>query len=90
MLAKEFIEDAGSKAVGALIVTAAVGAWPGGLAYITEIEPDPNAPEIVCQVRACNTNTKVKRAIQRGDLDSAEIGVFDNEEIYFLAFAPLV
>lgn len=61
--AEEYVPTA---KVGTIILTYPMGEWLGGYATITEINPDPKAPEIVFQVKSLN-----------GD----EIGVYGNEVI---------
>lgn len=61
--------DAGLE-VGDLIETFPVGKWEGGDCEVIEIDPDPKAPEIVCQVRRV--------------LDDAEIGVFGFEHVHVI------
>lgn len=56
--------------VGDMIWTPPCGEWPGGYARITELTPDPGAPEIVFQVE--------------GVAGQGEIGVFAHEEILTL------
>ena len=53
--------------IGAVVKTYPMGRWSGGLAYITELAPDPNAPEIVFNVKRI--------------ADGAEIGVFEDEVV---------
>ena len=53
--------------IGDLIWTEPMGEWPGGYARIIELEPDPNAPEIVFQVEGAN--------------GQGDIGVFGYERI---------
>jgi len=49
--AKAFIDASGDRAIGQRVFTAQMGDYPGGEAIITEINPDPNAPEIVMMVK---------------------------------------
>ena len=42
----------GQRLVGRQVVTEAIGFWPGGLAEVIDIEPDPEAPDIVFRVRS--------------------------------------
>lgn len=65
--AKLAVHKYGQSLIGNVVQTARYGDWPGGLCTITEIEPDPNAPEIVFQVKHVTLNE--------------EIGVFDHEEV---------
>jgi hypothetical protein len=78
MLAGILLEQ-GNSLIGKTIITQRFGYWPGGPAVITELRPDPQAPEIVFQVRG--TGVEVKLAVERGLLDSEEIGVFEYEEV---------
>lgn len=64
-IAKQMLTEFGKQLVGKTIITMPVGLWPGGLAKVTELNPDPNAPEIVFNVRHAQTGE--------------EIGVFDDE-----------
>lgn len=48
--AKKLINRYGPSLIGQRVYTQAMGEYPGGIATVTEIEPDPNAPEIVFQV----------------------------------------
>lgn len=52
--------------IGRKIETQQIGDWPGGLAEIIKLDPDPAAPEIVF-------NVKNKHG---------EVGVFDWEIVY--------
>jgi hypothetical protein len=81
MLASEAVDRFGDQLIGKTIETIPYGAWPGGFAKVIEIAPDPNAPEIVMTVKAEEFNTLVTLRIERGDLYSDEIGVFENEQI---------
>ncbi len=57
----------GAALIGAAIITDPVGPWPGGVCDVTQIDPDPNAPEIVMLVRHRATG--------------AEIGVFYDDRV---------
>jgi hypothetical protein len=48
--AKKLVKKLGSKLVGQKVRTPQMGEYPGGVATVTEIAPDPNAPEIVFNV----------------------------------------
>lgn len=48
--ASELVADFGDMLIGRFINTPAMGAYPGGVARVTELLPDPDAPEIVLQV----------------------------------------
>lgn len=84
LLAGQAVKKYGDSLVGKEIITVRVGAWPGGRAKVFELYNDPAAPEIVLQVKGVENNTRVTRAILSGQLDSDEIGVFENEEIILL------
>ena len=66
MLAKDLVESYGKALIGMAVDTPAMGEYPGGKAVVTEIAPDPSAPEIVFQV--CHPTF-------------GEIGVFGNEAV---------
>ena len=66
MLAEDLVEQLGKDLIGRTVKTSAMGEYPGGKAVITEIAPDPSAPEIVFQV--CHPTF-------------GEIGVFGNEAV---------
>ncbi len=70
LLAKDAVKQFGDQLIGRSIMTARFGDWPGGRAVVTKLHPDPNAPEIVCQVSSENPHNKIQ-----------SIGVFENEEI---------
>lgn len=84
LLAGQAVKKYGDGLTGREIVTVKVGAWPGGRARVLELYSDPAAPEIVLQVKAVENNTRVTRAILSQQLDSDEIGIFENEEIILL------
>ena len=48
--AKFLVGKMGQALVGRLVVTPAVGDYPGGIRRVVEIAPDPEAPEIVFNV----------------------------------------
>jgi hypothetical protein len=75
MNARKALEEYGEKLIGRSVLTHPYGAWPGGRCLITEIRPDPEAPEIVFQVRGLDGQ------VCDG---SSEIGVFEHEEILLL------
>jgi len=56
----------GAKLIGQQVDTPQMGDYPGGVATVTEIEPDPSAPEIVFQVEHPTFGS---------------IGVFENERV---------
>lgn len=63
--------------VGQLVVTEAMGTWPGGLCEVIEMNPDPEgAPNIAMQVRR----------LEDGD----ECGVFEDEDVLPVDAAPVV
>ncbi len=68
MTAKYMLQEFGTNLIGREIVTEPFGDWPGGIAKVTELTPDPKAPEIVFQVYQC---------------PGRSIGVFDFEEVEF-------
>lgn len=51
MTAQALVDAWGKKLIGRRVVTIAIGEYPGGVATVTEILPDPGAPEIVFQVK---------------------------------------
>jgi hypothetical protein len=61
----ELLNRHGSALVGVALDTLPMGEWTGGRARITEVRPDPNAPEIAFNVKRLS--------------DGAEIGVFREE-----------
>ncbi len=70
MTAEELLSRYGTELVGTTIMTEAFGDYPGGPAKVIELCPDPEAPEIVLQVKHPTFG---------------EIGVFDFEEVALLA-----
>ncbi len=68
MTAAEFVTMHGTAPIGRRINTEAWGFYPGGVATVIEVVPDPNAPEIVLQVRHPGFG---------------EIGIFEHEEVSF-------
>jgi hypothetical protein len=60
----------GPNLIGKLVNTMAIGDWQGGPCEVTEVDPDPAAPEIVMNVRH----------LDGGD----EIGVFEDEDIQLI------
>lgn len=66
MTAKQLVEANGKKLIGLNVMTKRFGEYPGGVAEVIEIEPDPESPEIVFQVRHPNFG---------------EIGVFEFESV---------
>lgn len=64
-IAKTMLAEFGQALVGKNVITKPRGPWPGGLATVTELAPDGNAPEIVFNIRHAVTGE--------------EIGVFDDD-----------
>jgi hypothetical protein len=58
----------GDSLIGKSIITEAIGTYPGGIAKVVELDPDPKAPEIVIQVFHPTFG---------------EIGIFDYERVRF-------
>lgn len=50
MTAKRLVRQMGNALVGRAVLTMAIGDYPGGNATVTEMAPDPAAPEIVSTV----------------------------------------
>lgn len=63
--AKSLVDKLGDKLIDTVVVTQAMGDWPGGPARVTTIYPDPSCPEIVFEVSS----------------DRGEIGVFAEESV---------
>jgi len=68
MTAKELVTKHGSALVGRLVLTQPNGEYPGGIAEVVRIAPDPNAPEIVFDVKT----------------DEWDIGVFEHETVHLI------
>lgn len=66
MRARDLVDAHGLDLISKSVITEAIGGWPGGVATVTEIQPDPAAPEIVFQVRSD---------------EHGEMGVFDHEMV---------
>lgn len=64
--ARALLSAMGKRLLGRDVETLAIGDWPGGVARVVELRPDPAAPEIVFQV-------------QRPDGDT--VGVFEDEPV---------
>jgi hypothetical protein len=64
--AKIFADTHGENLIGMSVMTERIGAYPGGIATVIEINPDPDAGIVL----------KVKHPT------FGEIGIFDSEEIY--------
>lgn len=69
MKASKLVQSMGASLVGREVLTAGVGEYPGGEAVVTELHPDPGAPEIVFNVRHPSVGV---------------IGVFDHEPVELL------
>ena len=67
MRARLYVQLHGKFAIGHTVLTESMGDYPGGLAVLTEIYPDSNAPEIVCVVNHPSFG---------------EIGIFEDEELF--------
>lgn len=80
--AEELLRQYGDSLLDKKIFAQPYGFWPGGVATIIAIQPDEKAPEIAFTVRG--EGEAVRRAIERGDLDHNEIGVFDYEQVILL------
>ncbi len=66
MTAKQLTIIHGPSLIGRRVETEAIGEYPGGIATVTELAPDPEAPEIDFKVRHHNYG---------------EIGVFEWERV---------
>jgi len=79
MNAAKLVSSLGSALLGRHVMADPVGGrfgYPGGLAVVIEINPDPNAPEIVCNVR---------HATWREDCAcSGEVGIFEWENLQLI------
>ena len=51
MTAKQLIDIHGTSLIGQRVETEPIGEYPGGIAIVTELTPDPQAPEIVFTVQ---------------------------------------
>lgn len=65
MTAQELIDQLGTTLLGRKVNTEAMGEYPGSVADVIELHPDPTAPEIVFTIKHPTFG---------------EIGVFDFEE----------
>jgi len=74
MLAEELVKKHGSALIGRTVLTNPMGEYPGGYAEVLELEPDPEAPEIVFQVKHPTFG---------------EIGVFGYERVYLIEKVPI-
>lgn len=68
MQARALIDTFGQHLIGKQLITLPMGGWAGGMVEVTELNPDPNAPEIVFNVKHASTGE--------------EIGVFDDEWVF--------
>jgi len=78
MKAHEMTEALGKRLIGRQVLTQAMGTWPGGLAKVLELDPDPNDDNIVMLVKplAGQIDPDTKEPFK-------EMGIFWNEEISF-------
>ncbi|MGI2228141.1 hypothetical protein [Shewanella frigidimarina] len=70
MKARTLIDTFGQHLIGRQLVTGPMGGWASRMVEVTELNPDPNAPEIVFNVKHENTGE--------------EIGVFDDEWVFMV------
>lgn len=73
MTAAQAVADLGIGLIGRHVRTIRYGEWTGGTCEVIGLLPDPNAPEIVFEVRRIS--------------DGEEIGVFGHEPVTLLAEA---
>jgi len=75
MKANQLVQKLGQKQLGQMVNTPAAGEYPGGVATVTQLAPDGNAPEIAFQVSLPQWGT---------------IGVFEHEDVSVLVdeFSP--
>jgi len=72
MKASRMVRDIDSSIlIGAEIVTQPFGEYPGGIAKIIALHPDPTAPEIPIQVKHPSFG---------------EIGIFEHEQVYLVDY----
>lgn len=64
--AGELVEAVGPKLIGQRIWTRPLGAWPGGLCTVIDLNTDPSSPDIVMQVT---------------HKEHGDIGVFSSETV---------
>ena len=74
MTARTAVKIFGENLLGKTIFTPPFGDWKGGQAKVTELYPDPDAPEIVMTVKSVEGH--------------GEIGVFGNETISIIINEP--
>lgn len=72
MNAKELVGEMGCRLIGRTVLTPAMGEYPGGLAKVVELHPDPGAPEIVFNVA---------HPTWKDDEDNNIMGVFEYEDV---------
>ncbi len=77
--AAELLARVGEALVGMHVITQAMGDYPGGLARVIELRPDPEAPDIVFTVK--NPNFECPHG------GGMEIGVLDGEDVELLHLA---
>ncbi|MGI2098966.1 hypothetical protein [Shewanella glacialipiscicola] len=68
MQAQTLIDTFGQLLLGKQLITLPVGGWAGGLVEVTELKPDPNAPEIVFNIKHAGSGE--------------EIGVFNDQWVF--------
>lgn len=66
MKAEVLVSSIGKSLVGKKVITKAMGDYPGGVAIVETIQPDPNAPEISFNV---------------SHPTAGMMGIFDYEEV---------
>lgn len=77
MNAGSFVNIYGRSAIGRVIMTEAIGGYPGGAAIVTGLHPDPAAPEIVMLVKHPFWTHSFSPA-------NPVIGILEHEEVDFL------
>jgi len=76
MNAGKLVRKYGEDLIGREIDTPAMGTWEGGICIVTELRPDPGAPEIVMQAQRKS--------------DGESIGVFRHEDVELLPEPEIV
>jgi hypothetical protein len=76
LTAEELVKEYGKSLIGRKVMTQKVGFWPGGLARVISLNPDPNAPEIIMMVRGLEN-----QSISCPGLTDNQIGILKFEEI---------
>lgn len=61
--------------VGMSVITQPMGAYPGGLGIVTEIRPDPEAPDLAFNV---------ENEVWTDDEGGHEIGIFTYEDVVLM------